>query len=235
MVLSPKLLNERVEPYDLTNFHSATRSLLKILQYLGLWEESPAPPGRDPPVKEITLPNSYDLIPNILQEPLRWQLPAHAFFLCQLVHPASAGCKLKPLSPGIDEKSDLARVGPSRNFARFEIHKVFKKAAAVIVHFRIRDARPFLGLAGNIADVPVESDHPLIHGLDRISPQLHREIAALDYLRTNLTGAHTGDVGSLFEPFGLIEYDSRRIRAGRHDVRPAHGGFRGFYCLDRQP
>jgi len=26
----------------------------KILQHLGLWEESHVPPGRDPPVKEIT-------------------------------------------------------------------------------------------------------------------------------------------------------------------------------------
>ncbi len=26
----------------------------KILQHIGLWEESHAPPGRDPPIKEIT-------------------------------------------------------------------------------------------------------------------------------------------------------------------------------------
>ena len=31
----------------------------KILQHLGLWEESHAPPGRDPPVKEITFDPSY--------------------------------------------------------------------------------------------------------------------------------------------------------------------------------
>jgi len=31
----------------------------KILQHLGLWEESQAPPGRDPPVKEITFDPSY--------------------------------------------------------------------------------------------------------------------------------------------------------------------------------
>ena len=85
------------------------------------------PRRRDHPVKEITLPNSYDLIPNILQEPLRWQLPAHAFFLCQLVHPASAGCKLKPLSPGIDEKGDLARIGPPWDASRLKVHKVFEK------------------------------------------------------------------------------------------------------------
>ena len=27
----------------------------KILQHIGLWEESHAPPGRDPPIKEITV------------------------------------------------------------------------------------------------------------------------------------------------------------------------------------
>jgi hypothetical protein len=31
----------------------------KILQHLGLWEESQAPPGRDPPVKEMTFDPSY--------------------------------------------------------------------------------------------------------------------------------------------------------------------------------
>jgi len=34
----------------------------KILQHLGLWGESHAPPGRDPPVKEITFDPSYGSI-----------------------------------------------------------------------------------------------------------------------------------------------------------------------------
>jgi hypothetical protein len=34
----------------------------KILQHLGLWEESHAPPGRDPPVKEITFDSSYSQV-----------------------------------------------------------------------------------------------------------------------------------------------------------------------------
>ena len=57
-----RLLKERVEPYDLTNFHSATRSLLKILHHLGLWEDAHAPPGRDPPVKEMTFDPSYSQV-----------------------------------------------------------------------------------------------------------------------------------------------------------------------------
>ena len=31
----------------------------KILQHLSLWEESHAPPERDPPIKEITFDPSY--------------------------------------------------------------------------------------------------------------------------------------------------------------------------------
>jgi len=31
----------------------------KILQHLGLWEESHAPPERDPPIKEITFDPFY--------------------------------------------------------------------------------------------------------------------------------------------------------------------------------
>jgi len=31
----------------------------KILEHLGLWEESQAPPGRDLPVKEMTFDPSY--------------------------------------------------------------------------------------------------------------------------------------------------------------------------------
>jgi hypothetical protein len=31
----------------------------KILQHLGLWEESQAPPARDPPLKEMTFDPSY--------------------------------------------------------------------------------------------------------------------------------------------------------------------------------
>ncbi len=31
----------------------------KILQHLGLWEESHAPPRRDPAIKEITFDPSY--------------------------------------------------------------------------------------------------------------------------------------------------------------------------------
>ena len=34
----------------------------KILQHLGLWEESHAPPGTDPPVKEITFDPSYNQV-----------------------------------------------------------------------------------------------------------------------------------------------------------------------------
>jgi len=34
----------------------------KILQHLGLWEESHAPPGRDPPIKEITFDPSYSQV-----------------------------------------------------------------------------------------------------------------------------------------------------------------------------
>src|SRR3970040_1135051 len=84
-----------------------------------------------------SLPNSYDLIPDILQEPLRGQLAAHPFFFCQLIDTAGAGGELKPLRAGIDEKGDLARVGPSGNLARLEIHKIFEEAAAVVVHRRI--------------------------------------------------------------------------------------------------
>jgi hypothetical protein len=31
----------------------------KILQHLGLWEESRAPPGKDPAIKELTFDPSY--------------------------------------------------------------------------------------------------------------------------------------------------------------------------------
>jgi hypothetical protein len=31
----------------------------KILKHLGLWEESHAPPAREPPIKEITFDPSY--------------------------------------------------------------------------------------------------------------------------------------------------------------------------------
>jgi hypothetical protein len=31
----------------------------KILQHIGLWEESHTPPERDPPIKEITFDPSY--------------------------------------------------------------------------------------------------------------------------------------------------------------------------------
>jgi len=31
----------------------------KILQHLDLWEESQAPPARDPPLKEMTVDPSY--------------------------------------------------------------------------------------------------------------------------------------------------------------------------------
>ena len=34
----------------------------KILQHIGLWEESHAPPERDPPIKEITFDPSYGSI-----------------------------------------------------------------------------------------------------------------------------------------------------------------------------
>jgi len=32
----------------------------KTLQHVGLWEESQAPPARDPPVKEMTFDPSYN-------------------------------------------------------------------------------------------------------------------------------------------------------------------------------
>src|SRR3990172_1642374 len=86
------------------------------------------------------------LVPDVLEKPLRRQLPTNPLFLRQLVDPPRAGGELKSLSPGIDEKGDLARIGPPRNFPRLEVHKVFEKAAVVIVHLRIRDLRPFLGL-----------------------------------------------------------------------------------------
>ena len=53
----------------------------KILQHLGLWEESHAPPTRDPPVKEITFRGepqgrtfdpSYSLSQRLIH--LRWKL-----------------------------------------------------------------------------------------------------------------------------------------------------------------
>jgi hypothetical protein len=34
----------------------------KILDHLGLWEEAQAPPGRDPPVKEMTFDPSYSQV-----------------------------------------------------------------------------------------------------------------------------------------------------------------------------
>lgn len=34
----------------------------KILQHLGLWEESQAPPARDPPLKELTFDPSYSQV-----------------------------------------------------------------------------------------------------------------------------------------------------------------------------
>jgi len=34
----------------------------KILQHLGLWEESQTPPARDPPLKELTFDPSYSQV-----------------------------------------------------------------------------------------------------------------------------------------------------------------------------
>jgi hypothetical protein len=44
----------------------------KILQHIGQWEESHAPPERDPPIKEITFDPSYSLSPRLIR--LRWKL-----------------------------------------------------------------------------------------------------------------------------------------------------------------
>jgi hypothetical protein len=44
----------------------------KILQHLGLWEESLAPPGRDPAIKELTFDPSYSLSQRLIR--LRWKL-----------------------------------------------------------------------------------------------------------------------------------------------------------------
>lgn len=55
------------------------------------------------------------------------ELSAHPFFLRQLVDPAGASGKLKPLSPGIDEKGDLARIAPPWDASRLKVHKVFEK------------------------------------------------------------------------------------------------------------
>ncbi len=42
--------------------HRSARGHKKILQHLGLWEESHAPPDRGPPEKEITFDPSYSQI-----------------------------------------------------------------------------------------------------------------------------------------------------------------------------
>jgi len=44
----------------------------KILQHIGKWEESHAPPERDPPIKEITFDPSYSLSQRLIR--LRWKL-----------------------------------------------------------------------------------------------------------------------------------------------------------------
>jgi hypothetical protein len=44
----------------------------KILQHLGLWEESHAPPEKLPPIKEITFDPSYSLSQRLIR--LRWKL-----------------------------------------------------------------------------------------------------------------------------------------------------------------
>jgi len=44
----------------------------KILQNLGLWEESHAPPRRDPAIKEIAFDPSYSLSQRLIR--LRWKV-----------------------------------------------------------------------------------------------------------------------------------------------------------------
>jgi hypothetical protein len=39
----------------------------KILQHIGLWEESNVPPERDPPIKEITFDPSYSLSQRLIR------------------------------------------------------------------------------------------------------------------------------------------------------------------------
>jgi len=44
----------------------------KILEHLGLWEESQAPPDRGPLRKELTFDSSYSLSQRLIR--LRWKL-----------------------------------------------------------------------------------------------------------------------------------------------------------------
>jgi hypothetical protein len=48
--------------FSLAKLTSGRRFYKKILQHSGLWEESHAPPERDPPIKEITFDPFYSLI-----------------------------------------------------------------------------------------------------------------------------------------------------------------------------
>jgi hypothetical protein len=53
----------KLEPRTIS-FTDQPGVIKKILQHIGLWEESHAPPERDPPIKEITFDPSYSQLTN---------------------------------------------------------------------------------------------------------------------------------------------------------------------------
>lgn len=57
-----KLTTLRGPEGRITSFIDQLDVIKKILQHLGLWEESHAPPGRDPAIKELTFDPSYSEI-----------------------------------------------------------------------------------------------------------------------------------------------------------------------------
>jgi len=59
MGVTPLLTTLRKPEGRIISFIDQPDVIKKILQHLGVWEESHAPPGSDPPVKEITFDSSY--------------------------------------------------------------------------------------------------------------------------------------------------------------------------------